>query len=143
MPRSKLKVGPPVQDWPLAQGDGQTGTSAAVIAACTWAYGPIGAQINRGQPRSGWRCRSAPRCSGSRGSRCYRCVTLDDGCRRARAHPTMAWFICSGVAVVQQLRIRVVLGLRDTGHEVEGCFRFREVIGQGRRDGVGSPPGSC
>ena len=34
VPRSKLKVGPPVQFWPLAR---LTGTSAAVIAACTWA----------------------------------------------------------------------------------------------------------
>lgn len=34
LPRNKLNVGPPVQDWPLLN---VTGTKAAVMAAWTWA----------------------------------------------------------------------------------------------------------
>ena len=41
-----------------------------------------------------------------------------------------------GVAVIQQGRVRVIFALRDAGHQIRGGFRSREVISQGRRDGV-------
>ena len=43
---------------------------------------------------------------------------------------------CSGVAVVQELRIRVIFALGDAGHQVRRGLRPREVVGQRRRDGV-------
>ena len=99
-------------------------------------YGPVGTQIDGGQPRSdgavGLRRGVVARqcCS-------YRCVPLHDG---PVGHEGIGDGLvhCSGVAVVGQLRIRVIFGLGHGGHQVEGDLGLREVIGQGRRDGVGS-----
>ena len=41
-----------------------------------------------------------------------------------------------GVAVAGELGVRVVLGLGHGGHEVERDLGLREVVAQGRRDGV-------
>ena len=100
-------------------------TRAAVMAACTWAiYRPVKAEIDGGEPSSdgavGLRrdVVGRERCSD-------RCVPLDgpvghQGVRDGLVH-------CSGVAVVGQLRICVIFG---------GDFCMREVIDQGRRNGI-------
>ena len=48
----------------------------------------------------------------------------------------MAWVIWSRGAIVGQLGVRVALGLVDGRHDGGGDFGSREVIGEGRGDGV-------
>ena len=132
VPFRRLKVGPPFQDWPLLR---VTGTRAAVMAACMHlGYRPVGAEIDGGEPSSdgavGLRrgVVGRERCSD-------RCVPLDDG---HVGHQRIGDGLvhCSGVAVVGQLRIRVIFGLGHGSHEVEGDLCLREVIAQGRRNGI-------
>ena len=112
----------------VGQGDGHQGSCDRRLHL---GYGPVGTQIDGAQPRSdgavGLRrgVVARERCS-------YRCVPLHDG---PVGHQGIGDGLvhCSGVAVVQELRIRVIFGLGHRGHEVEGDLGLREVIGQSRR----------
>ena len=100
-------------------------------------YGPVWAEINRGEPSSdgavGLR-RGVVSCEG----RCNRRVSLDDG---SEGHQRIRDGLdhLRSVAVIQQGRVRIIFALRDAGHQVRRGFRPREVVGQSRRDGVVGP----
>ena len=92
--------------------------------------GPKERQIDGGEPRR-YGSVGLRRGVVGRERRGNRGVPLDDG---PVAHQGVRDGLIhrGGVAVVQELGVRVVLGLRDAGHEVEGDLGLREIVGQAR-----------
>ena len=123
LPRSRLNVGPPVQLWPLLS---VTDANAAAMAVSRSAVGRqrVGnglVHLDRGAVGHQRPCDcGVPLCRGFEGHQ-----RIGDGLGHL-----------SRGAVIGQLGVGVGLALVDGRHHSDGDFGSREVIGEGRGDGV-------